>query len=286
MEVKRIIRLAIVTLSLVLIFSAYGCKGKNKKQSKAETISATEATTKKADDGGGIAVTIKDDFGNETTVSGELIVDESGNKEIVITDNEGNKTVIKEADISDITETGSITVSSEQVSDIVIDTRNDDKKETTETKETKSTTDTSEDKVNGYLSSAKQDNNNHHSHSWEESVTQIYHPEESHYENVSEQVWVVDNAAWREPIWTRYYLCSCGEKFYDANKMSEHAKSNILAGIYTCGSNSGHSEITGYTDHPEEGHYETKTTSKKVVDKEAYYENKSNYYCSECGATK
>lgn len=282
MEMKKIIKVAIVTLSLVLIFSAYGCKGKNKKQSNAETISVTEVTTKKDDSGSSISVTIKDDFENETTVSGELIIDESGNKEVIITDNDGNRTVIKEADISDITETGSITVSSEQISDAVIDLGNDDKNET---KETKSTTDTNENKVNGDSSSEK-DNNNHHSHSWEERVTQIYHPEESHYEDVSEQVWVVDKAAWREPIWTRYYLCSCGEKFYDANIMSEHAKSNILAGIYTCGSNSGHSEITGYTDHQEEGYYETKTTSIKVVDKEAYYENKSNYYCSICGATK
>lgn len=285
MEMKKIIKVAIFTLSLVLIFSAYGCKGKNKKQNVSEKLSTTEATTKKADDVSSIAITIKDDFGNETTVSGELIIDESGNKEIVITDNDGNKTVIEEADISDITETGSITVSSEQISDAVIDLGNDDKNETTETKETNSKTDTNGNKVNGDSSSEK-DNNNHHSHSWEERVTQIYHPEESHYEDVSEQVWVVDKAAWREPIWTRYYLCSCGEKFYDANIMSEHAKSNILAGIYTCGSNSGHSEITGYTDYPEEGHYETKTTSIKVVDKEAYYENKSNYYCSVCGATK
>lgn len=278
MEKKRIVRMTIIALSLVLICSAYGCKGKNKKESMSEKSSVIEDTTKKDDSGSSVAVTIKDDFGNETTVSGELIIDEAGNKEVIITDNDGNRTVIKEADISEITETGSITVSSEQVSDAVIDLGNDDKNETTETEETKGTTE-------GDSSSGKEKDNSH-SHSWVEKVTTIYHPEESHYENVSEQVWVVDKAAWREPIWTRYYLCSCGEKFYDASEMSEHAKSNILAGIYTCGSNSGHSEITGYTDHPEEGHYETKTTTKKVVDKEAYYENKSNYYCSECGATK
>lgn len=285
MEMKKIIKVAIVTLSLVLIFSAYGCKGKNRKQNVSEKLSVTEATTKKADDASSIAVTIKDDFGNETTVSGELIIDESGNKEVIITDNDGNRTVIKEADISEITETGSITVSSEQVSDIEKDNRNDNENETTETKETKSTTDTNENKVNGDSSSEK-DNNNHHSHSWEERITQIYHPEESHYEDVSEQVWVVDKAAWREPQYRTYYICSCGEKFYDLDKLEFHATNNILSGIYTCGSDSGHSEITGYTDHPEEGHYETKTTSIKVVDKEAYYENKSNYYCSVCGVTK
>lgn len=285
MEMKKIIKVAIFTLSLVLIFSAYGCKGKNKKQNVSEKLSVTEATTKKADDASSIAVTIKDDFGNETTVSGELIIDESGNKEIVITDNDGNKTVIKEADISDITETGSITVSSEQISDAVIDPRNDDENETIETKETKSTTNTNENKVNGDLSSVK-DNNNYHIHSWEERVTQIYHPEESHYEDVSEQVWVVDKAAWREPQYKRYDICSCGEKFYDLTELNNHQRSNILSGLYTCGSSATHYEITGYTDHPEEGHYETKTTSIKVVDKEAYYENKSNYYCSVCGATK
>lgn len=285
MEMKKIIKVAIFTLSLVLIFSAYGCKGKNKKQNVSEKLSVTEATTKKADDASSIAVTIKDDFGNETTVSGELIIDESGNKEIVITDNDGNKTVIKEADISDITETGSITVSSEQISDAVIDPRNDDENETIETKETKSTTNTNENKVNGDLSSVK-DNNNYHIHSWEERVTQIYHPEESHYEDVSEQVWVVDKAAWREPQYKRYDICSCGEKFYDLTELNNHQRSNILSGLYTCGSSATHYEITGYTDHPEEGHYETKTTSIKVVDKEAYYENKSNYCCSVCGATK
>lgn len=285
MEMKKIIKVAIFTLSLVLIFSAYGCKGKNKKQNVSEKLSTTEATTKKADDVSSIAVTIKDDFGNETTVSGELIIDESGNKEIVITDNDGNKTVIEEADISDITETGSITVSSEQISDAVIDLGNDDKNETTETKETNSTTDTNGNKVNGDSSSEK-DNNNHHGHSWEERVTQIYHPEESHYEDVSEQVWVVDKAAWREPQYKRYDICSCGEKFYDLTELNNHQRSNILSGIYTCGSSATHYEITGYTYHPEEGHYETKTTSIKVVDKEAYYENKSNYYCSVCGATK
>ena len=282
MEMKKIIKVAIFTLSLVLIFSAYGCKGKNRKQNVSEKFSVTEATTKKADDASSIAVTIKDDFGNETTVSGELIIDESGNKEVIITDNDGNRTVIKEADISDITETGSITVSSEQISDAVVDLGNDDKNETTETK---STADTNENNVNGDSSSEK-DNNNHHSHSWEERITQIYHPEESHSENVSEQVWVVDKAAWREPQYRTYYICSCGEKFYDLDKLESHATNNILSGIYTCGSDSGHSEITGYTDHPEEGHYEKKTTSIKVVDKEAYYENKSNYYCSVCGATK
>lgn len=285
MEMKKIIKVAIFTLSLVLIFSAYGCKGKNKKQNVSEKLSVTEATTKKADDASSIAVTIKDDFGNETTVSGELIIDESGNKEIVITDNDGNKTVIKEADISDITETGSITVSSEQISDAVIDPRNDDENETIETKETNSTTDTNGNKVNGDLSSVK-DNNNYHIHSWEERVTRIYHPEESHYEDVSEQVWVVDKAAWREPQYKRYDICSCGEKFYDLTELNNHQRSNILSGLYTCGFSATHYEITGYTDHPEEGHYETKTTSIKVVDKEAYYENKSNYYCSVCGATK
>lgn len=282
MEMKKIIKMSIVTLSLVLIFSAYGCKGKNRKQNVSKKLSTTEATTKKADDVSSIAITIKDDFGNETTVSGELIIDESGNKEIVITDNDGTRTVIKEADISEIIETGSITVSSEQVSDIEKDNRNDNENETTETK---STTDTNENKVNGDSSSEK-DNNNHHSHSWEERITQIYHPEESHYENVSEQVWVVDKAAWREPQYKRYDICSCGEKFYDLTELNNHQKSNILSGIYTCGSSATHYEIEGYTDHPEEGHYETKTTSKKVVDKEAYYENKSNYYCSVCGATK
>lgn len=278
MERKKIIKVTIVTLSLVLICSAYGCKGKNKKQSMSEKSSVTEDTTKKDDSGSSVAVTIKDDFGNETTVSGELIIDESGNKEIVITDNDGNRTVIKEADISEITETGSITVSSEQVSDAVIDLGIYDKSETTETKETKDT-------AEGDLSSGKEKDNSH-IHSWVEKVTSIYHPEESHYENVSEQVWVVDKAAWREPRYKRYDICSCGEKFYDLTELNNHQKSNILSGIYTCGSSATHYEIEGYTDHPEEGHYETKTTSKKVVDKDAYYENKSNYYCSECGAAK
>lgn len=128
-----------------------------------------------------------------------------------------------------------------------------------------------------------------HEHNWEP----VY--ETVHHDAVTEKTWVVDKAAWDEPIYTKYYiclLCEHGECEYciknKINKIEFSSYDELDNHLYNCIVNGGscsnsttRKKITGYTHHDEEGHYETVTVT------EAYNEQKLvGYKCSSCGETK
>ena len=128
-----------------------------------------------------------------------------------------------------------------------------------------------------------------HEHNWEPVYDYIPH------EEVKEKVWVVDKAAWDEPVYTKFYiclLCEHGEcdycienginktEFSSYDELDNHLYNCIVNGG-SCSNSTTRKKITGYTHHDEEGHYETVTVS------EAYVEQKLvGYKCSSCGETK
>lgn len=283
---KNLFKAAIMVLSVSAIVSFGGCKKKSAKvESKNMTSTEDVSSTEKRN----IAVTIKDDAGNEIEVTGEVISEQSSSREIVITDTDGNQKIIKEDEIVGNLSDGKVAFISD---DTPARENNNPSSENNSSNaasikdETGTGNNQSGENSKSEKNEPKTDNGKTHSHTWVEQIEVINHPEESHIEEVTEQVWVVDKAAWSEPQYRRYDLCSCGEKYYDLNDLSKHQRQNIISGIYTCGSSSSHYELVGYTDHPEEGHYETKTSTKKVIDKAAYSENLSSYYCSSCGVKK
>ena len=86
---------------------------------------------------------------------------------------------------------------------------------------------------------------------------------------VTEQRWVVDQAAWDEDVYKTNIVCSCGLTWSSTWEWGDHCESSLLAGGTGCRYQS--KPIYVETIHHEEvGHYETVTTG---------------YKCS-CGATK
>ena len=90
---------------------------------------------------------------------------------------------------------------------------------------------------------------------------------------VSNNVWVVDQAAWDETVWTDTIICSCGATFGSTSEWSEHVQS--------LGWGTSHSyrvESTQTTVHHDEvGHWED----------QGYYQTvTTGYVCSGCGAVQ
>ena len=115
-----------------------------------------------------------------------------------------------------------------------------------------------------------------------------------HHDAVIDQVWVVDKAAWEEPVYTKYYVCLQCE-YGECEYCNEHGlrQNEFLtfeekkAHQYNCAINGGscsnsttRKKVTDYIHHDEEGHYET------VIVSEAYDEPKLIGYKCSCGATK
>lgn len=106
-----------------------------------------------------------------------------------------------------------------------------------------------------------------HTHTWVEQTTQQWVPN---------NVWVVDQAAWDEPIWTSMWVCKCGASFSSAEAVGSHLESMALAGDFNH-SYSVTESVTGYIHHDEVGHWEDKGYNQTVV---------TGYICSGCGEPK
>ena len=130
-----------------------------------------------------------------------------------------------------------------------------------------------------------------HEYNWEP----VY--ETVHHDAVTEKTWVVDKAAWDEPVYKYFEVCNnckpdspnpCSRcralgiskyEYGNADELDEHQ--------YECTENGGGcmfsstiTKIVDYVHHDEEGHYETVTVS------EAYDEQKLVGYRCSCGETK
>lgn len=105
-----------------------------------------------------------------------------------------------------------------------------------------------------------------HAHAW---------VERTHEEPVYDQRWVVDQAAWDEPIYETQYYCVCddGAEFLDPHAASMHV--GETGGGY---STRQRQVQTGSVHHDEAGHYESVQTGTRTVS--------DGYVCTGCGATK
>ena len=132
-------------------------------------------------------------------------------------------------------------------------------------------------------------------HEWVDVTTTVHH------DAVTEQVWVVDQAAydeevvieaaWDEEVETgewQYVCASCGFATQSESELDNHLVATLEDPNHTGSYYSApvtttvhHEAVTETVHHDEEGHYETKVTQ------EAYDETVvTGQKCSKCGATK
>lgn len=305
---------------------------------ESTTKAVTEQETKKnAGSEEQVTIAVKDSEGNTVEVAGIVETKDNGEKVVIIQDRDGNRTEIK-ADNYEESSSGTITITDETVSNEITEAAKDDKiPKADEVIPTKPSTDIADNgnNSNGGSSSGSGDNNNgnnnsnnsgnsgnsgnngssssdngsnsvpseadtkpstpntpSHEHNWEPVYDYIPH------EAVKEKVWVVDKAAWEEPVYKYFEVCNnckpdspnpCSRcralgiskyEYDNADELDEHQ--------YECTENGGGcmfsstiTKIVDYVHHDEEGHYETVTVS------EAYNEQKLvGYKCSSCGETK
>lgn len=132
-----------------------------------------------------------------------------------------------------------------------------------------------------------------HEHNWEPVYETVHHDAVTR----EDRAWVVDKAAWDEPVYKNVYICLQCEKgecsvckkkgveqseFSSSQERREH-QYDCQDNGGSCTNSTNRKKITGYTHHDEEGHYETQT----VTVSEAYDEQKLvGYKCSSCGETK
>lgn len=323
---RNLFKVAAVFLSCCLIFASVGC-GKKRTTVSNDTAVSTEHETKenKKTKEEQVTIAVKDAEGNTVEVAGIVETNEDGEKVVIIQDRDGNRTEIK-ADNYEESAGGTITITDETVSNEITEAAKDDKiPKADEVIPTKPSTDDVVDNGNdsGGSGSGSSDNNNggdssgnngssssdnggnttpsepetkpstpdtpSHEHNWEPIYDYIPH------EEVKENVWVVDKAAWEEPVYTKYYVClQCeyGEceycnknglrqnEFNSRDELEEHQYNCAVSGGL-CSNSTTRKKITDYIHHDEEGHYETVTIS------EAYTEKKLvGYRCSSCGETK
>lgn len=133
-----------------------------------------------------------------------------------------------------------------------------------------------------------------HTHRWVEQTETITH------EAVTQRVYVVDQAAWEEPVYEEVpvyetygvEVCGvCGAEMYSSAEVSAHAETHIdwetLSNPFYYYTDWRQRQVgtetvqTGIIHHEEQGHYE-----EQVV-QAAYTETKvTGYRCSECGAER
>lgn len=314
---RNLFKVAAVFLSCCLIFASVGC-GKKRTTVSNDTAVSTEHETKenKKTKEEQVTIAVKDAEGNTVEVAGIVETNEDGEKVVIIQDRDGNRTEIK-ADNYEESTGGTITITDETVAGEITEAAKDDKiPKADEVIPTKPSTDDVVDNGNngGGSSSGSSDNNSgsssnnggnttpsepetkpstpdtpSHEHSWEPIYDYIPH------EEVKENVWVVDKAAWEEPVYTyvdiclqcEYGECSyCNEhgtrqsEFSSLEELEDHQYNCAINGGL-CSNSTTRKKITDYIHHDEEGHYETVTIS------EAYTEKKLvGYRCSSCGETK
>lgn len=319
---RNLFKVAAVFLSCCLIFASAGCGKKKPVSTENTTKAVTEQETKdtKKTKEEQVTIAVKDAEGNTVEVAGIVETNEDGEKVVIIQDRDGNRTEIK-ADNYEESAGGTITITDETVSNEITEAAKDDKiPKADEVIPTKPSTDDVVDNGNngGGSGSGSSDNNNggnngsssnnggnttpsepetkpstpdtpSHEHSWEPIYDYIPH------EEVKENVWVVDKAAWEEPVYSIIHVClQCkyGEcelcnslglrevEFDSFEAICEHQYSCVERGG-RCDNSTTIKKITDYIHHDEEGHYETVTIS------EAYTEKKLvGYRCSSCGETK
>lgn len=329
---RNLLKGAAVFLSCCLIFTSAGCGKKKPVSTENTTKAVTEQETKdnkKKTTEEQVTIAVKDAEGNTVEVAGIVETNEDGEKVVIIQDRDGNRTEIK-ADNYEESGSGTITITDETVSNEITEAAKDDKiPKADEVIPTKPSTDVADNNSNnnsgsnsGGSSSDSSDNNNggnnsgnsgsssdngenttpsepetkpstpdtpSHEHNWEPVYDYIYH------EAVRENVWVVDKAAWEEPVYSIVYICRQCERgmcehcnslgiaqaeFSTNEERKEHQYSCLDEGG-SCSSSTTRKKITDYIHHDEEGHYEPVTIS------EAYTEKKLvGYRCSSCGETK
>ena len=234
---RNLLKGAAVFLSCCLIFASAGCGKKKPVSTENTTKAVTEQETKdtKKTKEEQVTIAVKDAEGNTVEVAGIVETNGDGEKVVIIQDRDGNRTEIK-ADNYEESGSGTITITDETVSNEITEAAKDDKiPKADEVIPTKPSTDDVVDNGNNSGgSSGSSDNNNggnnsgdsgsssdnggnttpsepetkpstpdtpSHEHSWEPIYDYIPH------EEVKENVWVVDKAAWEEPVYTKYYVC-------------------------------------------------------------------------------
>jgi hypothetical protein len=330
---RNLLRGAAVFLSCCLVFTFAGCGKKKNVSAENTTKAVTEQETKetKKTKEEQVTIAVKDSEGNTVEVAGIVETKDNGEKVVIIQDRDGNRTEIK-ADNYEESSSGTITITDETVSNEITEAAKDDKiPKADEVIPTKPSTDIADNgnNSNGGSSSGSGDNNNggnnngnsnnsgnngssssdngsnsapseadtkpstpnipSHEHNWEPVYDYIPH------EEVKEKVWVVDKAAWDEPVYKTVYICLqcengecsvCRERGVEQSEFSSSQERREHQ--YDCQDNGGscmnstnRKKIVDYIHHDEEGHYETVTVT------DAYVEQKLvGYKCSSCGETK
>lgn len=271
---RNLLKGAAVFLSCCLIFASAGCGKKKPVSTENTTKAVTEQETKdnkKKTTEEQVTIAVKDAEGNTVEVAGIVETNEEGEKVVIIQDRDGNRTEIK-ADNYEESSSGTITITDETVSNEITEAAKDDKiPKADEVIPTKPSTDDVVDNGNdsGGSGSGSTDNNNggnngssssdnggnttpsepetkpstpdtpSHEHDWEPIYDYIPH------EEVKENVWVVDKAAWEEPVYTKYYVCLqceygeceyCNEnglrqnEFNSRNELKEHQYNCAVSG--------------------------------------------------------
>lgn len=331
---RNLLKGAAVFLSCCLVFTSAGCGKKSKTVTTESTTKAvTEQETKKnAGSEEQVTIAVKDSEGKTVEVAGIVETKDNGEKVVIIQDRDGNRKEIKADNFEEGDSNSIITITDETVAEEISEAAKDDKiAKADEIIPTKPSTDIADNgnNSNGGSSSGSGDINNgsnnsgntgnngssssdngsnsapgeadtkpstpntpSHEHSWEPVYETVHHDAVTR----EEQVWVVDKAAWDEPVYgyvdiclqCEYGECSyCIEhgiqqsEFYSLNELEDH-QYNCAVNGGSCSNSTTRKKITGYTHHDEEGHYETQT----VTVTEAYDEQKLIGYKCSCGETK
>lgn len=331
---RNLLKGAAVFLSCCLVFTSAGCGKKSKTVTTESTTKAvTEQETKKnAGSEEQVTIAVKDSEGNTVEVAGIVETKDNGEKVVIIQDRDGNRKEIKADNFEEGDSNSIITITDETVAEEISEAAKDDKiPKADEIIPTKPSTDIADNgnNSNGGSSSGSADNNNggnnngnsnnsgnngssssdngsnsapseadtkpstpnipSHEHNWEPVYDYIPH------EEVKEKVWVVDKAAWDEPVYKTVYICLqcengecsvCRERGVEQSEFSSSQERREHQ--YDCQDNGGscmnstnRKKIVDYIHHDEEGHYETVTVT------DAYVEQKLvGYKCSSCGETK
>lgn len=332
---RNLLKGAAVFLSCCLVFTSAGCGKKSKKVTTESTTKVvTEQETKKnAGSEEEVTIAVKDSEGNTVEVAGIVETKDNGEKVVIIQDRDGNRKEIKADNFEEGDSNSIITITDETVAEEISEAVRDDKiAKADEDISVKPSTDVvadndnnnndgsssgSDDNNNGSNSSNNSDNSGNngssssdnssnstpggaetksstpstpsHEHNWEP----VY--ETVHHDAVTEKTWVVDKAAWDEPVYKEVYICAhcrdgrcercleygITEYEYDSIDEFEKHQDACLDEDGSCFNFVNYKKKVGVIEHKEEGHYETVTVT------EAYNEQKLvGCKCSSCGETK
>ena len=310
---KGLIKGTVLILTCCLVFTVAGCGKKSKTVTTESTTKVvTEQETKKnAGNEEQVTIAVKDSEGNTVEVAGIVETKDNGQKVVIIQDRDGNRKEIKADNFEEGDSNSVITITDESVADEISEAAKDDKiPKVDEVISTKPSADIADNSNNNNGGNSSSDNGGNsapneseakpstpntssHEHNWEPVYETVHHDAVTR----EEQVWVVDKAAWDEPVYSIIYICKQCERgmcercnslgiaqaeFSTNDERKEHQYA-CLDEEGSCSSSTTRKKITGYTHHDEEGHYETQT----VTVTEAYDEQRLvGYKCSSCGERK